>query len=613
MELTKEVTLFSFNLNAKKKEIGGKYICEELKTEIKKWNSKIPVYISTQTGTGKTTFILNDLLKFCITNNKSMLLLVNRQALKTSIMKDIKKAKIPNKNKVIKYLPDSKLHLISDISPNIKISTYQQQICDLVCKKDLCTPYDFIVMDEAHFFYSDSLFNSRTEYLLKKLITNNYNAVRIYISATPEISFDLIHSYETIKAETELSCKNIRLDKMSTNAITYNNIAEFYNKILLDIFNINDYCKTCCEYFSYKEHCHEKETCEKCRFNPHNREYSDVPFLPYLLYTRPRNYDYLNPYSFGDKNELIKIVKTVIEKGKRFLIFVDSKAIGNELKDALGSNAVFIDSQSKFEGNEGNCEYKEITENKTFSSKVLITTAVMDNGISIDDYTTSDIAIFSTDIITTIQFIGRVRVTEKSKVNIYIHDYSKDELNKKLNYYYELYKLIDTHKKKKCDIDYLYDYANIELLRNLFYHDNNKSYINNIAAKKTSIDITFLKNLVLIKNSSDENIYAHYLLDAMCISGDKLQQIETEDQKMIKINEILAREESAEIPNENLNSILDSFIKILGPMSKKRKDRPIAYIESYINKYSDKISYSYKKIKDGRKETGIKFIKKITD
>ena len=57
------------------------YISDVIGNEYLKWNPETKVFISSPTGTGKTTFITKSLFPFAVENKKRIVYLVNRTAL----------------------------------------------------------------------------------------------------------------------------------------------------------------------------------------------------------------------------------------------------------------------------------------------------------------------------------------------------------------------------------------------------------------------------------------------------------------------------------------------------------------------------------------------------
>lgn len=138
-----------------------KYISDQIdKQEISKWTPEQPVVITAGTGSGKSYFILNTLLKHAEENNERILLLVPRIAIKEQF-----------------------LNSLGVSSSGILIETYQWlEGLSLREKSDLA--FDYVVADEAHYFVQEASFNKNTVYSWNWI--NECQAVKIYLSATPD-------------------------------------------------------------------------------------------------------------------------------------------------------------------------------------------------------------------------------------------------------------------------------------------------------------------------------------------------------------------------------------------------------------------------------------------
>ena len=133
------------------------YLSEYIpKNEIPTWENQ-NIVIDYPVGTGKTSFIKKTVLPYCKQNKKRVLYLVNRKALKHQQQQEMKEA-------------------------GAKLWTYQT--LEACIKND--TPishFDWIVCDEAHYFFLDSLFNPHT-YLSFQWIMKQESSTKIFISAT---------------------------------------------------------------------------------------------------------------------------------------------------------------------------------------------------------------------------------------------------------------------------------------------------------------------------------------------------------------------------------------------------------------------------------------------
>ena len=143
-----------------------------------KQNGSCKILISSQTGSGKSYFIKNILAnKF----NDKILMVTNRNILRQQVNAEL------------------------DISGNKNINTINYQGLEFISLNNgsLFSGYNIIVFDEAHYLFSDSIFNRNTDLLLNFLKNPPKNKICIFISATPDIilyycnNFDFVYNLES--------------------------------------------------------------------------------------------------------------------------------------------------------------------------------------------------------------------------------------------------------------------------------------------------------------------------------------------------------------------------------------------------------------------------------
>lgn len=172
-----------------------KYIADAIQLkDIQNWNIGDKILINAPTGSGKTHFIINNLYKYAKFEKEKILFLTNRIILKKQIKKDINK-----KN-------------------NIKVLSYQQLTKILKRVNFNIAIYKYVIVDECHFFFSDSYFNIETDITLEYL-TNLKNNITLYLSATCEVFKNYIQ-----KLYNNIKCYSIN------NQLMYNNLYYFENQ-----------------------------------------------------------------------------------------------------------------------------------------------------------------------------------------------------------------------------------------------------------------------------------------------------------------------------------------------------------------------------------------------
>jgi len=145
--------------------------------EIKKWQDGDRILIHSQTGTGKSQFIKDVLYEYCKRRDKKILLLSNRNLLKSQNEEEIDSIK----------------------SKIITLKNYQALEMNVLLggsTKDLVSNYDYVCFDEVHYLMSDSSFNSNTDILLRNLKFPFKDKISLFLTATPEAIFKYNQKFE---------------------------------------------------------------------------------------------------------------------------------------------------------------------------------------------------------------------------------------------------------------------------------------------------------------------------------------------------------------------------------------------------------------------------------
>lgn len=156
---------------------------------VQRMQGNTPLFIASQTGSGKTTFIFENCIPVAEKEGKKVLYLCNRTALKNQIKKEAMKDPWNNSTYVdgIKVAEYKEHYTEKGLSKEhkfglIDIYAYQEMINFSQSKVD---EYAVVVMDEAHFFLADAKFNPFTELILDIVTDIFKHTRRIYLSATP--------------------------------------------------------------------------------------------------------------------------------------------------------------------------------------------------------------------------------------------------------------------------------------------------------------------------------------------------------------------------------------------------------------------------------------------
>lgn len=179
------------------------YLTDVIGDDYKNWEKGF-IFFNAGAGCGKTYFILNVLTKYANENGKTVLLLVNRSALKNQLIHMLEETHEEAFNialqDAIDTFPDEELpYILNSIGNcytshtdyekdfpflNLTLLTYQKYE-ELILKKNV-SYYDYIICDEAHYFFNDSTFSASTfvsyEYIMS--LGKHKKSTVILMSAT---------------------------------------------------------------------------------------------------------------------------------------------------------------------------------------------------------------------------------------------------------------------------------------------------------------------------------------------------------------------------------------------------------------------------------------------
>lgn len=338
-----------------------KTVSDLIGNEYTRWVAGDVITISTPTGSGKTTFIIETLLKWAKQNSWRILYLVNRRILKEQIQQRI------STEIQAKWGAED-----PGISIGNYISVWTYQTIEEYLKKNKWTwldtqfrNYTVAVFDECHYFCADSVFNPATALSWEYLISRFDSKIKIFMSATTESMQYFLSPL-----------------KNPNNRIGPNGYHQIHR--LRDRF------------------CYDYPGCKGGE--------SDNKVL-----------DYINLHCIDSEAELPERIQKS-SKNSKWLIFVDSinkgKKLCGMLEKTYKDNVIFINARYKNDLE----AYERVLELKmkaSISKQIVIATSVMDNGISFRDSDLQNIVVFADMKESFLQMLGRKRVGDE-KVDLYI-------------------------------------------------------------------------------------------------------------------------------------------------------------------------------------------------
>lgn len=562
------------------------------------------IFLFSQTGTGKTTLSLAKVALSFIKreknndnenkseeekereNNNIVLYLVPRTILKEQIEND----------KRLIFAEES-INETPEYNLTFHIWTYRH-LEDLLLDNKEIPSFDLIICDEMHYFMADSLFNAYTQ-LSYDYIFKRTESPRLLLTATPD---DIMHY-------------------MTENIL--------FKPILPDIYySITIQEKEAMEY-DINDIFHEPTPEDKKRsFNLRG----NVSAHTAHIYRLPKNYNYINTkYLTEYDKEYDNIIEIIKNTHGKTIIFISSKQRGGTLKENLDKNKidnVFITADNKYTDTKETVA--ELAENHQFIEKVLITTSVLDVGVSIEDDDVDNIIIETTEYMEFLQMLGRIRLKNPEKrINLFIFKWS-------YKYFQKLRKNIK--EKMKC-CEYLEEYEKYNenhflegILENELHPKKKKKlprgYKNYLYLKDNGgfgpkqvpalnkLAIYYLRRLYLLYNDickkiqKDDNYFIKKQLEWLGREDDfsdaNFYSLELQ-KRHIQILQAAIESKSKEIKNgiplKNRTEILAFFQPLVRNIDSKFIKNNVKLSMPKFNKFCEKHNIPYKFIKEKDKVT----------
>ncbi len=402
------------------------YISDWIGDDYKGWSHE-KIFITAPTGSGKTTFILKTFLQFCYITGKRILYMVNRNILKQQLESEVRSIYADNLS----------------IQNHIQFATYQEIENDILNAARLGTQmsgyspltslreFDCVICDEAHYFLSDSNFNPNTILSLSWLLDMYDAKLMIFMSATIDRLHDYIKHYEDINRSVYTEVYRLPLYRQSN----------MFNPFLNSRIGEDDVDK-------------EGNVTKRRNYDIEASDNDDD--ITEKLDNRSSTYEYLDIGILNDEDDILRLVEDTSQK---WLIFVNSIEQGNELKRRIDNRTkarkgrgsgldddsdetslrpeVVVLTADYSDMEDPLLEVSGIAKKNRYEARILISTSVMDNGITLHDIELRNL-IISADVETQfIQMLGRKR-RDDQKVKLYLFRRDKSFFNRRLQNFKKL-------------------------------------------------------------------------------------------------------------------------------------------------------------------------------
>lgn len=449
------------------------YVSDLIGDDYKKWNSNNPrmrnILISAGTGTGKTTFILTKLLLYCAQENKKILFLSNRKALEIQVKEQVAR---------LTAEPGLEAAVAERIPESITIGLYQSYLPWLRNLRYIFTAYSPVIADGFMRTYSDNnTFYADLDYSLLLYIFNfkgtypypgmeaRWNHLNVRLEWYFNGLYRCLFEYGKDSAFAKVKAKSFS-EFADYNFVVFDEIHfliqdaafNYEAQVLYDLLMDSFFPKDAVIYM----------TATPNGVEPLIRRFVDSHFSGILgqsadiflkTYKIPPDYSYVTPHVILSDGELLPAIKN--SGDEKWLIFVDSKAHGRRLYKQLSNAGVICSLLFRDEDTEKRLAH--IQRGAFEEIQCLISTSLLDNGVTIEHERFKNMVIMTYDNVEFIQMLGRKRITDpsKEKLNLYVLERTETELKRYLYLLKERNKIIE-------DISSNREYYQFELLHKYF-------------------------------------------------------------------------------------------------------------------------------------------------
>ncbi len=327
-----------------------KYISEEIGEAFIAWGRR-KVIIKAPTGAGKTTFLLKIIIPY-IQKTRGKGFRLDKKVLIICNRKLLRK----------QYFYDLIMEFdnYEEMEAIIEIKTYQELAAEIKNSKALSfAEYRVICLDEVHYFVQDADFNGIGTYpLFVAIMKAGMDKQMIFLSATIDCIIPFIKE------------------------ITYMSHRYWMSYYMEELCGFPSICdKECAEIIEAT----------------HNFEES---------------YEYLRCICVPDEETLCQ---KIAESDGKSIIFIDDKKVAADFVAILENTGkvarkeICVLHADNLENDENNEIIKVLTMANKLLSKVLLTTSVLDNGVSVKDKDVKNIVIMTESETSFKQMLGRVR------------------------------------------------------------------------------------------------------------------------------------------------------------------------------------------------------------
>lgn len=442
-----------------------RYVSERIGDDYLNWQVGENVLISTSTGSGKTTFVIEVLLRHAIRQGKHVVYYCNRRILNDQFS-------VISEERIKKMYSGSGDISAEEALSHLHIFTYQYMERlkthpnvyyknENTGEKIKLQPDDILyyVFDEAHYCISDAIINANTNYWLDSSRRDKdklKKSICVYLTATPEPLYLFLEQSDFFKVQLE---ENL-YKAITTVFSNRQKLSEQINKFLAFMEKGIQTQKSPGGRIKKEIKLPSKKD---LRFAL--QDGTDAPLQSWYNqlenmirarknvdynYTDRPDYSHLKPVYFHEYEDLIHEIEAT--SGQKWLIFVDNEKKGKKFLEELVNEGIedvgFLSRYEIDHNEESKAVYDDIVTYESYECRILITTSVLDCGINICDPKVKNIVIACDNKTGFLQMLGRKRIEQDEELRLFIKVYDFHIIYHRLRYFNTLLKKLITFSLK---------------------------------------------------------------------------------------------------------------------------------------------------------------------
>lgn len=145
------------------------------------------------------------------------------------------------------------------------------------------------------------------------------------------------------------------------------------------------------------------------------------------VYQFAHDFSQIIPHAFLDVEDIVALIKKTDSKDKT-VVFVESRELGNAIVQKCGFGNM-VTADSKYPQDFSYEIYTEIVQNEKFDGRLLVCTAVLENGINLKDTKIKNVVVFANDKTRFLQMLGRVRREPEQQINLYVQNEAMSDIS----------------------------------------------------------------------------------------------------------------------------------------------------------------------------------------